>query len=245
MAMQEVSSKLVQRLRDQGKDAFAKQYSLGMFKLCDEAAARIEALEAALQSPPVVCGSLPSGESDPAVTPDYAGGDELAVVRSLLKQSGYDDRAGHYECYKDFDCIKFYRLVCMAQAATSAARIEALENALREIMEPPSHRSRAKMSDTRTIHDPFHNKAVQISDRLTDRLRGKYACGPVMPNGEPEFGWRQWDTLPIQHEAADRIEALEAALHYAVEALEFEGFPVEAKHARALAPQSSPPKAFE
>lgn len=33
-----------------------------------------------------------------------------------------------------------------------------------------------------------------------------------MPNGEPEFGWRQYETAPIQHKAADRIEALEAAL---------------------------------
>jgi len=43
----EAVSDLVRRLRDQGKDAFAKQYSLGMFKLCDEAADRIEALESA------------------------------------------------------------------------------------------------------------------------------------------------------------------------------------------------------
>lgn len=35
---------IVQRLRDQGKDAFAKHYSLGMFKLCDEAATEIEHL---------------------------------------------------------------------------------------------------------------------------------------------------------------------------------------------------------
>ena len=41
-------SDLVERLRAQGKDAFAKHYSLGMFKLCDEAADRIEALEEAL-----------------------------------------------------------------------------------------------------------------------------------------------------------------------------------------------------
>jgi len=42
-------SDLIERLRAQGRDAFAKQYSLGMFKLCDEAAERIEALEAALR----------------------------------------------------------------------------------------------------------------------------------------------------------------------------------------------------
>lgn len=66
---------------------------------------------------------------------------------------------------------------------------------------------------TRTVHDPFHGKDVQISDRLVDRLRGKYASGPHLPNGNPEFGWRQFQSPPIQHEAADRIDALEAALH--------------------------------
>ena len=65
---------------------------------------------------------------------------------------------------------------------------------------------------TRTVHDPFSGVDVQISDRLVDRLRGKYASGPHLPNGNPEFGWRQFQAPPIQHEAADRIEALEAAL---------------------------------
>jgi hypothetical protein len=37
-----MSDDIVKRLRDQGKDAFARQYSLGMFKLCDEAADEIE-----------------------------------------------------------------------------------------------------------------------------------------------------------------------------------------------------------
>jgi hypothetical protein len=37
-------SDIVERLRDQGRDAFAKQYSLGMFKLCAEAADEIEGL---------------------------------------------------------------------------------------------------------------------------------------------------------------------------------------------------------
>jgi hypothetical protein len=65
---------------------------------------------------------------------------------------------------------------------------------------------------TRTVHDPFTGKDVQVSNRLTDRLRGKYACGPVMKNGEPEFGWRQHEVPPIQIEAAAHIDALEAAL---------------------------------
>ena len=54
MAMQQLkgSSKqmgdLVERLRHEGVDAFQQKYSLGMFKLCGEAADRIEALEAVL-----------------------------------------------------------------------------------------------------------------------------------------------------------------------------------------------------
>ena len=65
---------------------------------------------------------------------------------------------------------------------------------------------------TRTVHDPFLGEDVQVSNKLTDRLRGRYAAGPTMPNGEPEFGWRQHDTPPIQHEAANCIDALESAL---------------------------------
>ena len=65
------------------------------------------------------------------------------------------------------------------------------------------------MSGSRTVHDPFVGADGQISDRLTDRLRGKYACGPHLPNGNPEFGWRQFQAPPIQHEAAARIEELE------------------------------------
>jgi len=68
------------------------------------------------------------------------------------------------------------------------------------------------MTETRTVHDPFLGKDVQIHDRLVDRLRGNYACGPHLPNGRPEFGWRQFQAPPIQHEAAARIELLESAL---------------------------------
>ena len=70
------------------------------------------------------------------------------------------------------------------------------------------------MSEIRTIHDPFLGKDVQISDRLTDRLRGKYANGPMLPNGEPEFGWRQFDVPPIQMTAADEIDRLRYRLEY-------------------------------
>lgn len=68
------------------------------------------------------------------------------------------------------------------------------------------------MTETRTVHDPLLGKDVQISNALVDRLRGKYASGPTMPNGEPEFGWRHFETAPIQHEAAAEIERLRAAL---------------------------------
>lgn len=71
------------------------------------------------------------------------------------------------------------------------------------------------MTEFRTVHDPFTGRDERVSDRLVDRLRGKYASGPHLPNGNPEFGWRQFQAPPIQHEAAARIEALEDALREA------------------------------
>lgn len=68
------------------------------------------------------------------------------------------------------------------------------------------------MTESRTVHDPFLGKDVQVSNRLTDRLRGRYASGPTLANGEPEFGWRDFPTPPIQKQAADLIEVLVAAL---------------------------------
>ena len=50
--------------------------------------------------------------------------------------------------------------------------------------------------ELRTVHDQFV---------------GKDASGPHLPNGNPEFGWRQFQAPPIQHEAAARIEELEDA----------------------------------
>ncbi|RBO54687.1 hypothetical protein DSD19_04740 [Rhodovulum sp. BSW8] len=47
-----------------------------------------------------------------------------------------------------------------------------------------------------------------MPDSLVDRLRGKYAMGPHLPNGKPEFGWRQFEAPTIQHEAAAEIERL-------------------------------------
>jgi hypothetical protein len=68
------------------------------------------------------------------------------------------------------------------------------------------------MNETRLIYDPFTEKHVEISDNLTDRLRGRYAIGPKLENGEPEFGWREHDVPPIQIEAAERIEEYEKVL---------------------------------
>jgi hypothetical protein len=68
------------------------------------------------------------------------------------------------------------------------------------------------VSETRIVFDPFLNQEVEVSDRLVDRLRGRYASGPHLPNGNPEFGWRQFEAPPIQHEAASRIEQLESEL---------------------------------
>ena len=73
------------------------------------------------------------------------------------------------------------------------------------------------MTETYTFNDPFLNKVVEVSHNLTDRLRGKYACGPIMPDGEPEFGWREFPTPPVQQEAAKRIEELEKQLAAALE----------------------------
>lgn len=60
---------------------------------------------------------------------------------------------------------------------------------------------------------------------LVERLRGRYAMGRHLPNGDPELGFRQFETPSIQHEAADaltaaldHIEGLESKLADAVEA---------------------------
>lgn len=52
---------------------------------------------------------------------------------------------------------------------------------------------------------------------LINRLRGRYAVGPIMANGEPEFGYRQFDKLPdgkclpaIHGEAANALERAQA-----------------------------------
>lgn len=56
-----------------------------------------------------------------------------------------------------------------------------------------------------------------MSDDIVDRLNGRYSVGPHLPNGEPEFGWRQFQATPVNKEAATIIEALRAALAVLVE----------------------------
>lgn len=69
------------------------------------------------------------------------------------------------------------------------------------------------MSETREVKDPFTGKTEKINNCLVNRLRGKYAIGPTLTNGEPEFGWRQMGpAVLIQDEAAAEIERLRAAL---------------------------------
>jgi hypothetical protein len=69
------------------------------------------------------------------------------------------------------------------------------------------------------LDDPFTGERVEIHSRLTDRLRGLYANGPMLPNGEPEFGWRQMPTVSIQIEAANEIERLRRVIECASDAL--------------------------
>lgn len=68
------------------------------------------------------------------------------------------------------------------------------------------------MSETRQVFDPFDSKTVEIRNDLTLRLRGKYAIGPTLPNGEPEFGWSTYPAPAIQQEAAAAIDHMRAGL---------------------------------
>lgn len=85
---------------------------------------------------------------------------------------------------------------------------------------------------TRTVFDPFHGKNVEISDHLTDRLRGKYACGPMLENGDPEFGWRQMEPTSINLEAAAEIERLQGRVAEEIASLESAISDVERLQAR-------------
>jgi len=65
----------------------------------------------------------------------------------------------------------------------------------------------------------FTMKEQTMSD-LVNRLLGRYPMGPII-NGEPEFGWRQFDGLPpIQKEAAEEIIRLHRDLELAIAGLQ-------------------------
>lgn len=79
------------------------------------------------------------------------------------------------------------------------------------------------MSEVRHATDPVSGQRVEIRNDLVKRLRGQYASGPTMPNGEPEFGWRQFgEPKPIELEAAAEIERLQKELYMRTRSLEEE-----------------------
>lgn len=62
---------------------------------------------------------------------------------------------------------------------------------------------------------------TQNSNDITNRLRCKYPRGPIMANGEPEFGWRDFSgpapegmvlPSPLMLEAAGHIDAQAAEI---------------------------------
>lgn len=63
---------------------------------------------------------------------------------------------------------------------------------------------------------------------IVQRLRGRYPIGPMLPNGAPEFGWREFDGIltkdhgiipapPIMEEAAQDIERLRRVIYESIE----------------------------
>lgn len=60
-------------------------------------------------------------------------------------------------------------------------------------------------------------------DALAHRLTGHYPIGPIGPDGQPEFGFREFPTAPIFHEASAALRQLlteRRALRAKAEALE-------------------------
>lgn len=60
-----------------------------------------------------------------------------------------------------------------------------------------------------------YESIIARATSVKDRLKGKYPVGPIQANGEPEFGYRIFETLPdgkpfpaIQTEASDMIAEL-------------------------------------
>jgi hypothetical protein len=74
-----------------------------------------------------------------------------------------------------------------------------------------------------TMADP----TIKEIEALVDRLEGRYPIGPHLPNGNPEFGWRQFEATPINIEAAAALRfllkeqrAAEAALRIGASVIE-------------------------
>ena len=60
-----------------------------------------------------------------------------------------------------------------------------------------------------------------MNENITDRLRCRYALGPILADGEPEFGWRDFSgpaiegmvlPTPLMLEAAEAIAAKDAEI---------------------------------
>lgn len=89
------------------------------------------------------------------------------------------------------------------------------------------------MIETRHAIDPVSGERVEIRNDLTKRLRGQYAMGPTLANGEPEFGWRSFgDPVPIQIEAAEEIERLQSQLAHDLTKHQFELMDLRARAAK-------------
>lgn len=57
---------------------------------------------------------------------------------------------------------------------------------------------------------------------ISDRLRCRYPMGPIMPNGEPEFGWRDFSGAAPEGMVLPTALMLEAANHIDAQAAEIE-----------------------
>lgn len=55
---------------------------------------------------------------------------------------------------------------------------------------------------------------------ISDRLRCRYPMGPIMPNGEPEFGWRDFSGAAPEGMVLPTALMLEAANHIDAQAAE-------------------------
>lgn len=93
---------------------------------------------------------------------------------------------------------------------SQAAKIAALEAVVIDMQQEIADRHDAEQAALRTICDLAEPETCSHQSDipgLINRLRGKYSMGPHLPNGDPEFGWRQFQATPINLEAANALEA--------------------------------------